>query len=364
MIQERTKGVCSLAGCGKAGAARCSRCKVWYCSLQCQEDDWPTHLRFCFEIPPLEWLDPENNRNPSITSTNSGNTVHVGSVEATEVQVSGTGDVKNMEKMDAGIAINSNLVSREENNNSTVMATEKEILNTEVINKETRGSKVEVEKEKEQELSTQKAKEETKPNNLDVMEAVEKTKPVAQNVEGNGQETKPAAKDGEESEAMIQGTKSSEVKQQESFKYKEAFISPKVQAQLPEEMPDGWSDMVVSYLVSPSEFYIRLLADVSREVDLCGSVSNLVLFRASSTLRCRSWSTRFTLQPTATGRLAGRSLSAPCSRILGTAALLPRRRGRSSRCSSSTSERWSPSSRRILSVSQTSSRKFLRLLTR
>ena len=103
MIQQRARGVCSLAGCGKAGAARCSRCKAWYCSLQCQEDDWPTHLRFCFEIPPLEWLDPEN-RNPSVTSTNSGNTVHVGSVEATEMKESGTRDVKNQEKKDAGMA--------------------------------------------------------------------------------------------------------------------------------------------------------------------------------------------------------------------------------------------------------------------
>ena len=100
--EVRARRMCSLAGCGKAGVARCSRCKAWYCSLECQEDDWPSHLFLCFEVPPLEWLDPES-RSPSAVTTNSGDTVHVGgATEATEME-SGTGGVRDREERGAGV---------------------------------------------------------------------------------------------------------------------------------------------------------------------------------------------------------------------------------------------------------------------
>ena len=49
--------LCSVADCGKPGLGRCSRCKVRYCGEECQADDWPAHMRFCFPLPPLEYPD-------------------------------------------------------------------------------------------------------------------------------------------------------------------------------------------------------------------------------------------------------------------------------------------------------------------
>ena len=46
---------CSVSGCTETGRLRCSICKVWYCGLQCQQEDWPGHQRFCIKPPPLEW---------------------------------------------------------------------------------------------------------------------------------------------------------------------------------------------------------------------------------------------------------------------------------------------------------------------
>ena len=68
-------------------------------------------------------LDTENNRNVSINSTISGNTILVGSVRVDEATGNVDVNTNNNDKMDKGIA--SNLVSREANNNSTVVATEK-----------------------------------------------------------------------------------------------------------------------------------------------------------------------------------------------------------------------------------------------
>ena len=34
---------------------RCSVCKEWYCTAQCQANHWPVHRRECVEPPALEW---------------------------------------------------------------------------------------------------------------------------------------------------------------------------------------------------------------------------------------------------------------------------------------------------------------------
>ena len=60
---------CSVAGCSETGRVRCSICKVWYCSLQCQQQDWPAHRRFCVKPPPLEWPSGPAPLRNSITRT-------------------------------------------------------------------------------------------------------------------------------------------------------------------------------------------------------------------------------------------------------------------------------------------------------
>ncbi|XP_013790064.2 tudor domain-containing protein 1-like [Limulus polyphemus] len=36
--------------CGQSGDFRCSRCKTWYCSRNCQVKDWPLHKPICKEV--------------------------------------------------------------------------------------------------------------------------------------------------------------------------------------------------------------------------------------------------------------------------------------------------------------------------
>jgi hypothetical protein len=43
--------------CKKEGRVRCSICKQWYCSQQCQINDWPNHRQQCLPPPPLEKID-------------------------------------------------------------------------------------------------------------------------------------------------------------------------------------------------------------------------------------------------------------------------------------------------------------------
>ena len=38
------------AACGKEGSSRCSRCRVWYCSQECQRGHWSTHRDDCKRI--------------------------------------------------------------------------------------------------------------------------------------------------------------------------------------------------------------------------------------------------------------------------------------------------------------------------
>lgn len=48
---------CALPSCVKLGVCRCSVCKIWYCSRECQAAHWPSHWRDCLPLPPLEWPD-------------------------------------------------------------------------------------------------------------------------------------------------------------------------------------------------------------------------------------------------------------------------------------------------------------------
>jgi hypothetical protein len=42
-----TMRVCTRASCENDGANRCARCKVSYCSAECQKADWKTHKINC-----------------------------------------------------------------------------------------------------------------------------------------------------------------------------------------------------------------------------------------------------------------------------------------------------------------------------
>ena len=52
---KMTPRMCSNKPCTKEGVARCSVCKIWYCSRECQEEHWPIHWRECLPLPDLEW---------------------------------------------------------------------------------------------------------------------------------------------------------------------------------------------------------------------------------------------------------------------------------------------------------------------
>ena len=43
--------------CAKDGRLRCSICKTWYCTVQCQAYDWPLHKKSCSPPPALELPD-------------------------------------------------------------------------------------------------------------------------------------------------------------------------------------------------------------------------------------------------------------------------------------------------------------------
>jgi len=59
---------CALPSCVKIGVCRCSVCKIWYCSPECQAAHWPSHWRDCLPLPSLEWPDivKVNNKQTSI----------------------------------------------------------------------------------------------------------------------------------------------------------------------------------------------------------------------------------------------------------------------------------------------------------
>ena len=58
-MSEMDSSVCSVPGCVEGGRGRCSVCRTWYCSLECQTRDWASHKQTCPLPPPLlEWTEP------------------------------------------------------------------------------------------------------------------------------------------------------------------------------------------------------------------------------------------------------------------------------------------------------------------
>ena len=285
MVQQSK---CSLAGCEKAGAARCSRCKTWYCSRGCQEDHWPQHLRLCYPVPALEWMEVEDtSRNDS---TNSGNTVRVGTVTAEELldehvvvtDVSGT--VKAVEKMEINPGTATNAQLMEENNNSAGesvsnmsekeprVCTESKVDQTNTVvdqvEKMEQGRKrkadhsINTKVEKEGRDGVEDHVEKIESRDKANVDQVEKIEP-----EGRDKVDK-ATKDGEKGEKQ----------------YKEAFSSPMML--MDQEIPRELAEIIVSNAVTPSEFYFRLAASVSIKVKLLLCIVLFRHFRASCTL---SW---------------------------------------------------------------------------
>ena len=50
----------SCGRCGKLGKHRCSRCKITYCSPECQLEDWPSHKLACMVVPPAATSTPQS----------------------------------------------------------------------------------------------------------------------------------------------------------------------------------------------------------------------------------------------------------------------------------------------------------------
>ena len=87
MIQLK-KYICSVADCCKPGLGRCSQCKVRYCGEDCQADDWPSHMRFCFPLPPLEY--PEDNQAWPGWSESTGQVIDINSSTNSDDVISDT----------------------------------------------------------------------------------------------------------------------------------------------------------------------------------------------------------------------------------------------------------------------------------
>ena len=281
MVQQSK---CSLAGCEKAGAARCSRCKTWYCSRGCQEDHWPQHLRLCYPVPALEWMEVEDtSRNDS---TNSGNTVRAGTVTAEELlkehvvvtDVSGT--VKAVEKMEINPGTATNAQLMEENNNSAGVSgsnmsekeprvcTESKVDQTNTVvdqvEKMEQGRKrkadhsinTKVEKEGrdgvEDHVEKIESRDKANVNSVEKIESRDKANvDQVEKIEPEGRDkVDKTTKDGEKGEKQ----------------YKEAFSSPMML--MDQEIPRELAEIIVSNAVTPSEFYFRLAASVSIKVKL------------------------------------------------------------------------------------------------
>jgi len=79
---------CALPSCVKLGVCRCSVCKIWYCSSECQAAHWPSHWRDCLPLPPLEWPDVINTASFNQTKNNEAEEMQrVGSAKLSPIEV-------------------------------------------------------------------------------------------------------------------------------------------------------------------------------------------------------------------------------------------------------------------------------------
>ena len=229
--------ICSVPDCGKPGLGRCSQCKVRYCGEACQADDWPSHMRFCLPLPPLEYPESDQADLQIIdinNSTSSGNTVVAGSVSVEMIQSAGDQPTA-VTKKDGG----------------TIEKTEK--------------------------------KEEEDTNPPAQVEEVSRLPEEAVVVQPNQQveDVSPQVEKKDLPKVVLEDSSPTP-------KVKEAISSPQMAGQ---EMPAGLQDidlLEAVQIVSPAEFSISLAA----EVRLClifplSSFHHLNLFRVSIT---SSWS--------------------------------------------------------------------------
>jgi len=79
---------CALPSCVKLGVCRCSVCKIWYCSSECQAAHWPSHWRDCLPLPPLEWPDVISTASFNQTKNNEAEEMQkVGSAKLSPIEV-------------------------------------------------------------------------------------------------------------------------------------------------------------------------------------------------------------------------------------------------------------------------------------
>jgi len=79
---------CALPSCVKLVVCRCSVCKIWYCSSECQAAHWPSHWRDCLPLPPLEWPDVISTASFNQTKNNEAEEMQkVGSAKLSPIEV-------------------------------------------------------------------------------------------------------------------------------------------------------------------------------------------------------------------------------------------------------------------------------------
>ena len=125
MIQQK-KYICSVADCRKPGLGRCSQCKVRYCGEECQADDWPSHMRFCFPLPPLEY--PEDIQAWPGWSESTGQVIDINNSTNSDDVIAGTVSLElTTTKKDDGTDDDGKVEKKEEEENNNVRGPVKEV---------------------------------------------------------------------------------------------------------------------------------------------------------------------------------------------------------------------------------------------
>ena len=235
---------CALPSCVKLGVCRCSVCKIWYCSKECQAAHWPSHWRDCLPLPPLEW--PGIIRTPSCNQTVND-------------------DAEEMQKV--GIAKLSPIEIDQSPNGKGGDEIVKDLVSTKPIADVDIGDGKVEHKLPEQYHSASKNDE--KLEILPAPVSVTVTNPAAEvvNSNNNGESNKirnvvPAVEAPPEKKAPIPRKEASATKT--SGMYPEAYYSPKIAKQVLTK--NAFEIVPVDQTTSPSNFIIRLFVEVSCQV--------------------------------------------------------------------------------------------------